>query len=77
MAAECDHGEPYGPGWACPPCQTTPRRTVDITHGPIFAARYDGRCVTCDQTIDAGDLVQALAVDGDHAGYVHTRCADR
>lgn len=60
MADECEHGEPLGPAFACPPCQATyapaPRRHAHLSNP--FPARFPGRCPVCDEPIVEGDLIR-------------------
>lgn len=73
MADECEHGEPLGPAFACPPCQTTPRpaRRLLIV-SPAFPARFPGRCAVCDAAIVVGSTIRID--DGDP---IHDGCLDR
>lgn len=44
------------------------------TVGPVFAARYDGRCAVCDGRAYVGDRCRVLIVDGCTTGIVHEGC---
>lgn len=39
--------------------------------GPLFEARFDGRCADCGESFDAGETIAALA---DGTGYACSEC---
>lgn len=68
MAAECEHGEPLGPAFACPPCQQPPAAAPPPAGdwSPPFDARFPGRCLTCDGHINPGDRIRFHDSDAIH-----------
>lgn len=70
----CTHGMPTP--LACTECMADgnipPARPTGRSGQP-FEARYPGRCVLCDDTIDPGDLIHRHRR---HGGIAHDTCID-
>ena len=71
----CAHGMPTP--LSCLDCMDEgalppPPKPVLHATGPVFIARFDGRCPVCDRPIRA-EVDQITAVD--EGGYAHEQCA--
>lgn len=44
---------------------------LPIGYGPVFRAKYQGRCSVCDQPVHEGDPIRRA---GDEGAWVHTEC---
>lgn len=47
------------------------RHDAELSTGPVFTARYHGRCAECDEPVRPGDLARYS-----DDGVVHTTCPD-